>query len=94
MKRLAATALVALLTLGGCQSSGFLGFLATTGYVDAKTKKLQEDQAAEIAKLQSQMTQIETLRQQVQAQLSSIPKEVLKELSDAINAYLRSQPVQ
>ena len=91
MRRIVILLLVAVVVLSGCASTGFLGFLATTDYVNAKTKKLEADQAAEIGKLKAQMAEIETLKQQMQTTLSTIPKEVLKELGDAIQAYLKSQ---
>ncbi len=91
MKRIASLVLIAAVALSGCASTGFLGFLATTDYVNAKTKKLEDEQAAQIDKLKAQMAEIETLKQQLQSQLSSLPKEVLKQLADAIQAYLKSQ---
>ncbi len=91
MKKLVIPLLVAALALSGCTTTGFLGFLATTGYVDTKTKKLQADQEAEIAKLKAQAAEMENLKDQIQASLASMPKEVLKELSDAINAYFKTQ---
>ncbi len=42
MKRFATLVLVAAIALGGCASSGFLGFLATTDYVNARTKELKD----------------------------------------------------
>ena len=91
MKKLITPLLIVVLAMSGCASSGFLGFLATTGYVDNKTKKLEEGQAAEISKLKTQMAELQGLKEQLQASLSTIPKEVLKELSDAINAYLKAK---
>lgn len=90
MKKLITPLLIVVLAMSGC-ASGFLGFLATTGYVDNKTKKLEEGQAAEISKLKTQMAELQGLKEQLQASLSTIPKEVLKELSDAINAYLKAK---
>ncbi len=91
MKRIATLVLIAVVSLGGCASTGFLGFLATTDYVNAKTKKLEDEQSAQIEKLKAQMAEIENLKQQMQSELSSLPKEVLKQLGEAIQAYLKNQ---
>ena len=91
MKRIILLMLVVVVALTGCASSGFLGFLATTGYVTAKTKKLEEDQAAQIGKLKTQLDELESLKKKMESTLSTMPREVLKELDDAIQAYLRTQ---
>ncbi len=88
MKRIATLVLIAVVSLGGCASTGFLGFLATTDYVNAKTKKLEDEQAAQIEKLKTQVAEVESLKQQL---LSTLPREVLRQLGDAIQAYLKNQ---
>jgi len=52
---------------------------------------LEEDKAAQIKKLQAQMDEIMALKQQMKSSLSTIPREVLKQLGDAIQAYLKNQ---
>jgi len=47
MKKLIVPALLACLSLGGCASTGFLGFIATTDYVDRKLAAEEENAAAE-----------------------------------------------
>ena len=91
MKRIAALMLVMVIAITGCASSGFLGFLATTDYVNARTKKIEEYQAAEIKKLKAQIEEIEALKKQMRESLSTIPREVLKQMGDAIQAYLKNQ---
>ncbi len=39
MKKLMVLAVIATISLSGCFSSGFLGFLATQDYVDKKNKE-------------------------------------------------------
>lgn len=67
MKRTAVIMLVTLIALGGCASTIFLGILATTDYVNTRTKELEEDKAAQIKKLQAQMDEIMALKQQMQS---------------------------
>lgn len=59
--------------------------------MNTRTKKLEEDKAAQIKKLQAQMDEIMALKQQMKSSLSTIPREVLKQLGDAIQAYLKNQ---
>ena len=48
MKKFLALIILVFLGLSGCATGKFLGFLATNDYVDAKTKALADQQAAEI----------------------------------------------
>jgi hypothetical protein len=108
MKRICVLAVIALVALSGCASGKFLGFLATTDYVDTKAK----EQAAEIAALKTQLAQYESIKAQAQAaidqveqskktisdlqalaqraeaRIGSIPKEVIKQIVDILQASL------
>ena len=53
MKKLVIVAIVAGLALSGCASGKFLGFLATTDYVDKKTKDLEAATKALKSRLES-----------------------------------------
>ena len=64
MKKLLALIILAAVALSGCATSGFLGFLATTQYVDLKAKTIQDQQAAEIAALKAQMADYEAIKEQ------------------------------
>jgi len=68
MKRVCVLAVIAAIALSGCASGKFLGFLATTDYVDKKAK----DQAAEIASLKAQIADYQTIKVQAQAAIDQV----------------------
>jgi outer membrane murein-binding lipoprotein Lpp len=72
MKRMLALCVVAVISLGGCASGKFLGFIATTDYVDAKAKELQDQQASEIAQLRAQLAEYQAIRDQAQAAIQKV----------------------
>ena len=67
MRKLLVLVIAAAIALSGCATSGFLGFLATTQYVDLKTKTVQDQQAAEIAALKAQLTDYQSVKDQAKA---------------------------
>jgi hypothetical protein len=67
VKKLLLLIFVAALALSGCATSGFLGFLATTQYVDLKAKTIQDQQAAEIAALKAQLADYQSVKDQAKA---------------------------
>ena len=67
MKKLVMLVFSAALALSGCATSGFLGFLATTQYVDLKAKGIQDQQAAEIAALNRQLADYQSVKDQAKA---------------------------
>lgn len=83
MKKLVVLAVIAMMTLSGCFSSGFLGFLATQDYVDRKAK----EQAAEIAALKAQIADFQTLKTQAQAAIDQMnqSQKTLEDLAGRIN---------
>jgi multidrug efflux pump subunit AcrA (membrane-fusion protein) len=113
MKKLIVLIVLATLALSGCASGKFLGFLATTDYVDAEAKATQAKQAAEIAALQAQLAEYQSVKDQAQAaidqvnktqktiedlqaiaqkaeeRIGSIPKEVIKQIIDLLQAALQ-----
>ena len=90
MKRLLVLAVVAALALSGCATSGFLGFLATTQYVDLKAKTIQEQQAAEIAALKAQLADYQSVKDQAKAAVDQA-NESRKALED-LQARIASLP--
>ena len=72
MKRIIILLVVASLALSGCASGKFLGFLATSDYVDAQAKATEEKQAAQIAKLQAQLAEYQTVKDQAAAAVAKI----------------------
>lgn len=108
MKRVCVLAVIAAIALSGCASGKFLGFLATTDYVDKKDK----DQDAEIASLKAQIADYQAVKVQAQAaidqvnqsqktiqdlqaqaqkteaRIGSIPREVIKQIVDILQASL------
>ena len=88
MKKLVIVAIVAGLALSGCASGKFLGFLATTDYVDKKTKDLEaatKAQDAQIADLKAQIADYQSLKAQAQAALDQMNKneQAIQGLQDA-----------
>lgn len=108
MKKMIVLAVIAIMGLSGCASGKFLGFLATTDYVDRQNK----EQAAEIASLKAQLADYQSIKAQAQAaidqvnqsqkaiqdlqgvaqraeaRISSIPREVIKQIVDILQASL------
>jgi hypothetical protein len=72
MKKLAILVVLAALTLGGCAGGKFLGFLATTDYVDAQAKAAAQQQAAEIEQLKSQLAEYQKIKDQAQAAVDQV----------------------
>jgi len=108
MKKILVLAVIAAVALTGCASGKFLGFLATTDYVD----KQNREQAAEIAALKAQLADYQTLKSQAQAaidqmnqsqktiqdlqslaqraeaRIGQIPREVIRQIVDILQASL------
>ena len=113
MKRLMILAVAAVLALSGCAGGKFLGFLATTDYVDAQAKAVEAKQAAEIEALKAQLADYQSVKdqaraavdqvnqtqktiedlqsaaQRAEARIGSIPKEVIKQIVDILQAALQ-----
>ncbi len=113
MKRLIVLTVGAALALSGCASGKFLGFLATTDYVDAQSKATEQKQAAEIEQLKAQLAEYQSVKDQAAAavaqvnqtqktieelqaiarqaeqRIGSIPKEVIKQIVDILQAALK-----
>ena len=77
MKRICVLAVIAITALSGCASGKFLGFLATTDYVDRQTK----EQAAEIASLKVQLADFQSIKVQAQAAIDLV-NETQKTIQD------------
>jgi len=94
MKRLLIVAVVAAVALTGCASGKFLGFLATTDYVDAKTKDLEAKaraQDAQIADLKAQLADYQSMKAQAQAAIDQMSKsqQAIQDLETRINSIPR-----
>jgi hypothetical protein len=68
MKRICVLAVIAMIALSGCASGKFLGFLATTDYVDKQNKA----QAAEIAALKVQLADYQSIKTQALAAIDQV----------------------
>lgn len=115
MKKTLVVVVIAAIALTGCASGKFLGFLATTDYVDAKAKDQEaraKAQDAEIASLKAQLADyqslksqaqaaidqmnqsqktiqdLQTLAQKAEARIGQIPREVIKQIVDILQASL------
>jgi Tfp pilus assembly protein PilN len=113
VKRLFALFVLVTLVLTGCASGKFLGFLATTNYVDASSKTLADQQAAQIEQLKGQIAANQAIVEQAKAaidqvnkvqktvddlqalakraedKINSIPKDVIKQIADILQAALK-----
>jgi organic hydroperoxide reductase OsmC/OhrA len=68
MKRICVLAVIAMIGLSSCASGKFLGFLATTDYVDKQAK----EQAVEIASLKAQLADFQSIKVQAQAAIEQV----------------------
>jgi len=113
MKKYLVLVVIASLALSGCASGKFLGFLATTDYVDAQAKVIADKQAAEIDQLKAQLAEyqkvkedaqaaidqvnkvqktienLQALAQRAEARIGAIPREVIKQIVDILQAALQ-----
>ena len=93
MKRVLLLAVIAVISLSGCFSGKFLGFLATGDYVDSKAR----EQAAEIASLKAQIADYQSLKAQAQEAIDQVNKEQkdiqdLQALASRAEARINSIP--
>lgn len=75
MRKILVLMVLAAVLLTGCASGKFLGFLATTDYVDNKAKEQAatlKAQADEIAKLKEKLADYESLKAQAQAAIDQM----------------------
>jgi predicted Zn-dependent protease len=75
MKKIVVLAVIAAVALTGCASGKFLGFLATTDYVDTKAKEADaraKAQDAQIADLKAQLADYQSLKAQAQAAIEQM----------------------
>jgi hypothetical protein len=97
MKKLAILVVLSALTLAGCAGGKFLGFLATTDYVDAQAKAAAQQQAAEIQQLKTQLAEYEKIKEQAQAavdQVNQTQKTIqdLQAMAQAVEQKIGSLP--
>jgi hypothetical protein len=101
MKKLVVLAIVAAVALSACASGNFLGFLATNTYVDTKDKeqaaeieKLKAQVAEDKALLEQAkaavdtVKDLQTLAKRVEAKVASVPKDVIKQIIEALQSSL------
>ena len=86
MRKIIVLAVVAMVALSGCFSSGFLGFLATQDYVDKKAK----EQAAEIASLKAQLADYQSIKTQAEAAIDQM-NQSQKTIQDLQSLALRTE---
>jgi hypothetical protein len=72
VRKLLLLVIIAAVAFSGCATSGFLGFLATTQYVDLKAKAIQDQQAAEIAALKAQLADYQAIKDQAKAAVDQV----------------------
>jgi len=86
MKKLLILAVVAAVALAGCASGKFLGFLATTDYVDQQIRTRD----AEIASLKTQLADSQSLMKQAQAAIDQMNQNQ-KTIQDLQNVASRAE---
>ncbi|HTZ51583.1 MAG TPA: hypothetical protein VMF68_07985 [Spirochaetia bacterium] len=86
MKKLLILAVIAAVALTGCASGKFLGFLATTDYVDQQIKTRD----AEIASLKTQLADSQSLMKQAQAAIDQMNQNQ-KTIQDLQNLASRAE---
>ncbi|HUX11738.1 MAG TPA: hypothetical protein VMW87_01845 [Spirochaetia bacterium] len=103
MKRLAYVPVLALLFLG-CTNTGFLGFIATTGYVDKHISTTREETDARLAetsndvnKVKSDVETLNSLKSTLQSLIGDIERnkestQELKTLTAQLSSRLDSIP--
>jgi outer membrane murein-binding lipoprotein Lpp len=99
VKKIVVLVVLAALVLAGCASGKFLGFLATTDYVDNQAKTLVQQQAAQIEQLKTQIAANQGIVDQAKAaiervakiedQINSIPEDVIRQIADILRAALK-----
>jgi len=99
VKKLVMLIVLVALVLCGCASGKFLGFLATTDYVDAKAKSLNDQQATQIEQLKSQIAANQAIVDQAKAaieqvakveeQITSLPEDVIRKIVDILRSALK-----
>jgi len=86
MKKLLILAVAAAIALTGCASGKFLGFLATTDYVDQQIKTRD----AQIASLKAQLADNQSLMKQAQAAIDQMNQNQ-KTIQDLQNVAQRAE---
>ena len=105
MKRLVALCVIAI-SLCGCTSTGFLGFLATTEYVNSKdaettaeAARVAEETQAALAEIRSDVDELKALREETQKSIDLVAdtqKTIgeLQALAAAVEGRIASLPVE
>lgn len=72
MRKFLVIIILAAVALSGCATKPFIGFLATTQYVDRVAKEIQDKQAAEIAALKAQLADYQSIKDQAKAAVDQV----------------------
>ena len=106
MKRVIALCVIAIVSLGGCTSTGFLGFLATTEYVNTKdaevsaeTQRLMQEEQAALAEIRSDVEELKTLREETQKSIALVAEtqatvDELQALAAAVEQRIATMPAE
>lgn len=76
------------LLFSSCASTGFLGFLATTKYVEKKLEEQKAEIDEEITAVEQLGKDLEDLVGRVQDRLDVLPRETIQKMIDILQDYL------
>ena len=79
-----------ILLLSSCATTGFLGFLATTKYVENKLDEQREELEAEIEAVEELGAELEEMVGRVKDRLDVLPRETIQKMIDILQDHLDS----
>jgi hypothetical protein len=77
-----------ILFFSSCATTGFLGFLATTKYVENKLEEQREELQEDIQAVEELGAELEEMVGRVQDRLDVLPRETIQKMIDILQDYL------
>jgi len=77
-----------ILLLSGCAHTGFLGFLATTKYVENKMEEQKAELEEDIEAVEELGQELEDMMGKVKNRLEMLPRETIQKMIDILQEYL------
>lgn len=79
---------IVILLFSGCANTGFLGFLATTKYVENKMEEQQAALEEDIQAMEAMGEKLEKMVDTVKDRLDVLPRETIQKMIDILQEYL------